>query len=172
MIDGIGVSMCSRDRTIAWLVAAMILVSVPAGAETDRPPFRVIGMRVHPYFHEVGTFGDRDLFDPTLALRNTRIGEGSLPMRSAIALVLVDVEGRFLPGRTEALELVAKTPTHEITKQQVGMDLPVMESRVQATLPFLLYDVGCERVTIQVRFRDTHPAPPVYEREIPYVCGE
>jgi hypothetical protein len=157
------------------LFTVFSMVSAPAAAvEADSPErYAVAAIRAHAYYHARGEFDERDLFDPTLVLRNVIIGEGDAREPTEITLVLVVVEGPSFASETKgAVELRTRAAGTSPAQQSMPLSL-LFAKGTRVTVPFLIQGTGCEHVELEARITGvTGDPPPPKKATIPFHCGE
>jgi len=149
-------------------------VAGSAIAESEQPArYRVAEIRAHSFYPVRGEFDERDLFDPTLVLRNVIGGEGDAKDPTEITLVLVTIEGpSFVSGTKGAVELQANAPGASPPRQSIPFhSLFSEENRI--TVPFLIHGTGCEPLALEARITGVAGDPPAPKKAtIPFHCGE
>ena len=157
-----------RFFSIAWFAIALG-ACVSAEAET---PYSIESVRAHFYYQGSGTFSDADLFDPSLVLRNTTIGEGGDAKEpSSITLVLVKLAGSFLAGTKGAVEIDAHAKDRKYPRQSIPLSALFSETGT-VTAPFLIHDTPCSPLTLEIRLVGVPGKAASVERTIPFQCGE
>ena len=171
------VSRSSRHRRpYAASFALAVLWSTLALAEGVRgepgAAFSIESVRAHFYYQGSGTFSDADLFDPSLVLRNTTIGEGGDAKEpSSITLVLVKLAGSFLAGTKGAVEIDAHAKDRKYPRQSIPLSALFSETGT-VTAPFLIHDTPCSPLTLEIRLVGVPGKAASVERTIPFQCGE
>jgi hypothetical protein len=136
------------------------------------PPFAIESVRAHFYYQGSGTFSDADLFDPSLVLRNTIIGEGGdAKGPSSITLVLVKLSGSFLAGTKGAIEVDAHAKGRKYPRQSIPLRALFSETGT-VTAPFLIHDTPCSPLTLEIRLVGVPGRAASVEKTIPFQCGE
>jgi hypothetical protein len=154
------------------LCAVSLALSIAGTADADaETPYSIQSVRAHFYYQGSGTFSDRDLFDPTLVLRNTIGGAGDAREASGAVLVLVKMTGSFLAEAKGTIELDASADGQKFPRQSIPLNTLFSETGT-ATAPFLIYDSPCWPLTLEIRFVGVPGKPASVTRTIPFQCGE
>jgi hypothetical protein len=144
-----------------------------SGSDPDAPDrYAVDAVRAHFYYPDRGEFDERDLFDPTLVLRNVIGGAADARDPTEITLVLVSVEGpSFLAGTEGEVELRTATVGASPSRQSIPFHA-MFSKRSRVTAPFLLHGTGCEKLELELRITGVPNPPDPVKRTIPFHCGE
>ena len=154
--------------------------------------FAITSIRAMPYYPETGTIRrTTDLFDPRLVLRNIPFGSTSepdphhrskiedwdIPFGTTATYVEIDVSFSGSPdqrGSPPALQFVARVSPRGrvLERRRVDLGMIVLGPHRVWHVPFLVYDTGCEPVSLSaslIRGTDTYSSR---SRTIPFACRE
>jgi hypothetical protein len=154
------------------------LVSIAGNAAVSGEPerserYRVAEIRAHSYYPVRGEFDERDLFDPTLVLRNVIGGEGDAKDPTKITLVLVTIDGpSFLSGTNGSVDLKARAAGASPGEQSMPF-WSIFSKGTRVTVPFLIHGTGCDPLELEARITGVSGDPPAPKKAtIPFHCGE
>ncbi len=164
----------SRITNIIAIVAVTLTSSLLPECLIAQPPtpvFSIASIEAKLFYSNSGRFSADVLRDKKFAFWNTPIGEGSAQGSSDKLLLLVTVGGA--PGASAddlALRITATTPADTILSRTTLVG--EMNSSGRFYEACLLYDVGCEAVTIEAQLLLGDEKGPVVTRLVPFECGE
>jgi hypothetical protein len=161
-----------RNTTSVPLALALVgLVSHAEKLSGDEGDYELRSIRAASYYHETGRVGERDLFDPSLVLRNTIIGGGDVESPTSTVLVLVTLGGPNFQKPRGTLTVVAQAHGRDLLDESVKLETFFSKNSV-IVVPFLIYDVGCAPLDLNVKLATSGGKVSAMKGTVPFVCGE
>jgi hypothetical protein len=151
------------------LVLCVIAIAAMA-ARVEAKPDQIVAIRALPYFHDDGRIGDTDMTQnsPGMNIADGGDADGP-PTRITIVQVELATDEAGDPGET--LEVVVKAGK----KQKLSQKLDVVRfdrKKHAPKLPFVVYDTGCDALSITATLRAKKQKPVVKTATVQFMCGE
>jgi hypothetical protein len=172
---------------IALVVSGSTLSSVAAAS--DEPPaqnpkpalksaprlteHQIKKVRAYLYYHETGTFDDRDILSGKVVLRNIFTGGGDALEKSGVTLVMVDIEG---PGTHSRPPIIyVNIEAHEtylgaLGSIRVRLDT-FLSGKKLISVPAIFYGGFCGDLTITASLEGIPSSKPL-SATAHFTCGE
>lgn len=152
------------------LIASLTAFAPAAQAQDDEAP-TVSAIRAQLYYEETGTFSRDVLSGEPFALWNVIIGEGAAAHASNHTLVTVEVTGRNVPFDAAAVEILVRDSSDRLIAAQTS-EVSIYDEAETFIAPVLLFDTGCEPLTVSARIIGDVPDSSETSAVIPFECGE
>jgi hypothetical protein len=159
-----------------FAIGAIACLAVSATPRTQPPPYSIADIQAHLYYQESGAFDTANITaDASPTLWNTIIGEGSAKSPSGATLVLVKLNGRWVP-RAHAPQLRVTVQLDSggpvLLDQAVSLDALFTEGP-SVWVPFIALGTGCGVTQISAALVDAQGrTQTTLARTIPFHCGE
>jgi hypothetical protein len=154
--------------------AAAPAASKPAPATPPARPasYQISAIRAFLYYHETGTFDDRDAASGQMALWNTIIGEGEAKSPSDATLVQVELSGPSFSNISGALEIVVSAGKQKLVRQKLDAGAFFAEHSQRIFVPVLVHGTGCDELQVAVTFTSPDRKKLKKSNVVPFACGE
>ena len=149
------------------------LTSDPLSAANTSGP-RIVGIEARLFFPQSATFSPDVLHQKgngTIVLYDVVAG-GALNEPSTSTLVLVRIEGSpaaFVAQPRVQLTVTTAASGRVVLQRTAPID--ILDGHGRTTVPYWLYDTGCEPLTLTARLIDAKVSPPLTEH-LEFHCGE
>ena len=149
----------------------------PKGAAAPAAPaapaaYRISAIRAFLYYHDTGTFDDRDAASGKVALWNTIIGEGDAKAPSQTTLVQVELSGPSFSNISGTLEIVVSAEKQKLVRQKLDAGGFFAENSPRIVIPVLVHGTGCTELKIDVTFTTPDKKKLKKRGDVPFSCGE
>jgi hypothetical protein len=154
--------------------------AAPAAAPVPAPPpvrpapaaYQISAIRAFLYYHDTGTFDDRDAATGQMALWNTIIGEGEAKAPSDVTLVQVELSGPSFSNISGTLEISVSAGKKKLVRQKLDAGTFFAEHSSRVLIPVLVHGTGCDELQVAVTFTTPDRKKLKKSGVVPFACGE
>lgn len=180
-------TLLSRAALLIPLCVSLLVGPRLAAADSPAPPkapaasaaapakpaaYRISAIRAFLYYHDTGTFDERDAASGTMALWNTVIGEGEAKAPSQTTLVQVELSGPSFSNISGALEIVVSAGKQKLVRQKLDAGTFFAEHSPRILIPVLVHGTGCTELKVDVTFTTPEKKKLKKSGDVPFSCGE
>ncbi len=147
-------------------------VAAPPPVRPAPAAYQISAIRAFLYYHDTGTFDDRDAASGQMTLWNSIIGEGEAKAPSDATLVQVELSGPSFSNIAGALEIVVSAGKKKLVRQKLDAGSFFAEHSPRILIPVLVYDTGCDELQVAVTFTTPDRKKLKKSGVVPFACGE
>ncbi len=159
-----------RHMFAGSLIASLTVLAPVAHSQDTQAP-SVSAIRAQLFYEETGTFSRDILSGEPFELWNAIIGEGAAEHASNHTLVTVEVSGRDVAFDEAAVEIIVRDSNDRLIAAQTS-EVSIYDEAETFIAPVLLFDTGCEPLTVSARLVGDVAESSEMSAEIPFACGE